>query len=81
MTTEEKIAELKRKNPPSKHLNGKFEVVGVIPGPIDMRGKTYDLRTITLEKAEELAKMKCPYLKRVETSSGKPAEKDSPKGK
>lgn len=51
----------------SPALEGKFKNVGVLPGVIT--GKKYgtvDLRTISLEKAEELVKKGFPYLQKIE---------------
>jgi len=47
----------------SKHLVGKYEVVGVLPGEVYFRGETVDLRSVTLEKADEIVKAGFPYLK------------------
>jgi hypothetical protein len=54
----------------SAALEGKFEVVGVLPGVI--AGKKYgtvDLRTISLAKAEQLVKDGFPYLKKIEKAA------------
>ncbi|MFN3758454.1 MAG: hypothetical protein ACK4SF_04485 [Algoriphagus aquaeductus] len=51
----------------SPAIEGKFEAVGVLPGVIT--GKkfgTVDLRSISLEQAEELVKKGFPYLKKSE---------------
>jgi hypothetical protein len=48
---------------PSPHLNGKFEVIGVLPGEVVFNKETVDLRIITAEKADELLKAGFPYLK------------------
>ncbi len=49
---------------PSKHLAGKFKVIGVLPGEVRFRNEIVDLRLITAEKAEELLKNGFPYLQR-----------------
>lgn len=50
---------------PSHHLEDKFKVVGVLPGEVIWRKEKIDLRTITLEKAEEIHKQGFPYLQPV----------------
>lgn len=59
----------------SAALEGKFQVVGVLPGVV--AGKKFgmvDLRTISLEKAEKLVKEGFPYLKKIE----KPLKAEAP---
>lgn len=53
-------------------LDGAYEVVGVVPGPIAF--KTFgiiDLSKIKADKAEALVKAGCPYLRKVEKKTGK----------
>lgn len=50
---------------PSRHLEGKFKVVGVLPGEVIWRNEKIDLRHITLEKAQEIHKAGFPYLQPV----------------
>lgn len=49
---------------PSRHLEGKFKVVGVLPGEVIWRGSKVDLRSITLEDAEKIHGEGFPYLQR-----------------
>lgn len=54
----------------SPHLNKKFRVVGVVPGRVVTRGgDTVDLRTISLERAQELYDEGFPYLQRIGRSA------------
>lgn len=54
------------KDPKSPHLARKFRVVGVEPGRVVVPGHgTVDLRTISLELAEQLAAEDFPYLERI----------------
>jgi hypothetical protein len=67
-TLEDKMTRLRKDNLPSVHIKGEFEIVGVIPGEIDIRGKTYDLRKITIDQAEKLMDLKCPFIQRLKPS-------------
>lgn len=54
----------------SKHLEGKFEMVGIMPGNIRLRnGRTIDTSKATVAQAEEAVKMGCKYIKKVENKS------------
>lgn len=77
MTLAEKVEKLKKENPPSEQIKDRFEVVGVIPGPVAWKGKTYDLRKISLAKAEQLVQEGLPYLK--EKVGTKPAVSEDKK--
>ncbi|GAB2553100.1 hypothetical protein [Rufibacter soli] len=51
----------------SHHLEGKFKVVGVIPGIVNVHGVgEVDLRDITLEQAERLHTQGFRYLRKVQ---------------
>lgn len=56
-------------------LDGAYEVLHVVPGPIGYKRNLIDLRTISVQQAEELIKQGFPYLKKVikakEPSTGK----------
>ncbi len=60
----------------SPALQGKFEVVGVLPGVIAGGKKfgTVDLRTVSLAKAEKLVEGGFPYLKKTEKVSKSASE-------
>lgn len=66
---------------PSHHLEDKFKVVGVLPGEVIWRNEKIDLRSITLEKAEEIHKQGFPYLQPVlrskRSAPAKPPEDDN----
>jgi hypothetical protein len=50
----------------SPALEGKFEVIGVVPGLINVpHYGNVDLRSVSLELAEKLYADGCPYLKKV----------------
>lgn len=68
---EQKLSE----NKVSPAIDKKYMVVGVIPGEVSFGGKIYDLRTIGLKTAEELAKAGLPYLKAKDEAE--PDKKDS----
>lgn len=52
----------------SRHIEGKYAVVGVIPGPIHTKKHgTVDLRSVSESVAEKLVKEGFPYLKKVES--------------
>lgn len=64
-------------NKASAHLEGQFEVIGVVPGNVVLKDNTtVDLRTISLEKANELYESGFPYLKKIvkQTKIETPAE-------
>ena len=67
--TKDQLEQYKKDNPPSAHLNGKFEVVGVLPGVVQFGRQTVDLRKVSLEDAEKLYQAKFPYLKKVEKTT------------
>jgi len=51
---------------PSAHLEGKFKVVGVVPGPVKTKSfGVVDLRFITLNVAEKLHEKGFPYLEKI----------------
>lgn len=53
-------------------LDGAYEVVGLVPGPIGYKDfGIVDLSKLTEDKAEKLVKAGCPYLKKVEKKAGK----------
>lgn len=47
---------------------GKFEVIGVVPGPVLFNKRTIDLNTITEAEAEKLLEQGLPYLQRKEVT-------------
>jgi hypothetical protein len=52
----------------SRHIEGKYTVVGVFPGPIHTKKYgTVDLRSISESMAEKLVKEGFRYLKKVES--------------
>ena len=58
-------------------LDGAYEVVGLVPGPVGYKGQTVDLSKITPARAESLVKQGFPYLRKVEkkaTKAEKPTE-------
>ncbi|SDK35210.1 hypothetical protein SAMN05421823_102531 [Catalinimonas alkaloidigena] len=65
------MAETKPVPTPSSALEGKFEVVGIVPGKVMIDGQTVDFTTISLTKAEALYNRKggCRYLKKMEKSA------------
>lgn len=64
MSAEAKKAESRE---PSKHLSGKYEIVGLVPGPVKVKGfGIVDLRTVSLETADKLAEHGVSFLKKVE---------------
>lgn len=63
---------------PSPHIEGKFKVVGVLPGiVVTKKFGDVDLRTVSLETAEALHKDKFPYLQKIEKQAEKAVEKKS----
>lgn len=54
---------------------GKFEIIGVQPGPIDHKGRIVDLNTITEAEAEKLLGEGVPYIQKKEVTKApdKPA--------
>jgi|GEM_PF-2260062 len=57
---------------PSPALEGKFEIVGVEPGLINFPELgNVDLRSVSLEVAEQLYADNCPYLKKVAVAEKK----------
>lgn len=67
---------------PSSHLEGKFKVIGVLPGEVIWKTEKVDLRSISLEKAEEIASQGFPYLEKVSDrqsrKTAKRAEEEPP---
>jgi hypothetical protein len=61
---------------PSSHLEGKFKVIGVLPGEVIWKTEKVDLRTISLEKAEEIAAQGFPYLEKVVAPARKSFQKE-----
>lgn len=58
-------------------LDGAYEVVGIVPGPIGFKDfGIVDLSKINAAKAEKLVNAGCPYLRKVEKKATK-AEKAS----
>lgn len=57
-------------------LDGKYEVIGVKPGPVGTKMGVVNLATITEKKAEQLIKVGTSYLRKVETSADKTAKLD-----
>lgn len=49
-------------------LNGTYEVLGLVPGPVGYKGGEVDLSQITSAQAEKLVAQKFPYLRKVEPS-------------
>jgi hypothetical protein len=60
---------------PTKILDGKFEIVGVKPGPVGTKIGVVDLRKLDEKTAQRLVDIKMPYIRRVTA----PQEKDSKK--
>lgn len=62
-------------------LNGAYEVVGVVPGPIGYKNfGIVDLSKLTPAKAEQLVKAGCPYLRKVKVPvKEKPVEAEKKK--
>lgn len=60
--------EAKKENPkPSPAIEGKFKVVGVVPGVIySKKFGEVDLRNVSLEEAEKLVKGGFPNLEKIE---------------
>lgn len=60
--------EAKKENPkPSPAIEGKFKVVGVVPGVIySKKFGNVDLRTVSLDQAETLVKAGFRYLEKIE---------------
>jgi hypothetical protein len=53
-------------------LDGAYEVVGIVPGPIGSGAfGIVDLSKIPAKKAEQLVKSGCPYLRKVEKKTTK----------
>lgn len=46
-------------------LDGAYEVLGLVPGPVGYKGGTVDLSRIDAAKAEELIAQNFPYLRKV----------------
>ena len=55
----------KEKPTASQSIKGKYVVEGVEPGIVRFGKKRIDLRSITLAEADELFKLKFPYLKKI----------------
>lgn len=54
----------------SKHIESKYKVIGLEPGKVICKDNTeVDLRTISLEKADELFNSGFPYLQKIELKS------------
>jgi hypothetical protein len=63
---------------PSPALEGKFEVIGVVPGLINVPNYgNVDLRWVSLELAEKLYAEGCPYLKKVSERKSKALPNES----
>jgi hypothetical protein len=59
-------------NEASAALNGKYEIIGLVPGPIAVYSVgEVDLREISLETADLLYSKGVPYLKKVEKATDK----------
>lgn len=53
----------------SKALQGKFEMVGYVPGKFRLKdGRTVDTTSMSLAQAEELVKNGFKYLKKIDKS-------------
>lgn len=64
---------------PSPALDGKYKVVGVVPGEVYVPGTgRVDLRTISLAEADELMKAGFPYLEKVEAKASKSGDDPAP---
>lgn len=49
----------------TKILDGAYEVVGLVPGPVGYKKGIVDLSKISVSEAEKLVAMGFPYLKKV----------------
>ena len=45
-------------------LDGKYKIIGLVPGPIYFQGKKWDLSKITITEANQLVKAGCKYLEK-----------------
>jgi len=62
----------------SKKLEGKFEMVGVEPGPIRLRnGRTIDTRSCSIRDVEEAIKAGSSSIKKVEKTPASASKKDT----
>lgn len=55
----------------SPAIEGQFEMVGILPGIVIIKGQEVDFTKISLEQAEELHKNGCRYLKKKATAIAK----------
>lgn len=64
----------------SKHLEGKFEMVGVRPGKIRLKdGSTIDTRTCSAAVAEKAVKNGSTFIRKVEKQEAKGSDSTSAK--
>lgn len=50
-------------------LDGTYEVLGLVPGPVGYKDGTVDLSTIDAAQAEKLIAQKFPYLRKVQAKA------------
>ena len=60
----------------TKILDGAYEVVGLVPGPVGYKNGVVDLSKITATEADELITMGFPYLKKVKVKAPRKSAKE-----
>lgn len=49
----------------SEKIKGKYKLVGIEPGIIEFKGRTFDFRTIDVQKSEYLIQAGCQKIKKL----------------
>lgn len=78
-TVEEKVRELKAKNPLSDKIKDDYRLEGLIPGEIAWKGEHYDLRAIDAKTARKLVEEGFPNLVKIDKKTSSTATSSNSK--